>query len=112
MTTLSIGGQVWCIGLAVLGTILVSVLKSQLVTSFMAQGLPSAQAHYEASRVSQQSGGSRQGAASAIPHFVQLDFADATRTVLFVMAAVMGLACLVALSGLRRTSAGPVADPA
>ena len=36
------------------------------------------------------------------PHFIRLDFAYATRSVLYVMAAIMAVAALVALRGLRR----------
>jgi EmrB/QacA subfamily drug resistance transporter len=95
------------IGLAVLGTILVTVLRAQLATSFVAAGLPSTQAHREAARAAQQAGGSGGSGhgSGAIPHFVQVDFADATRTVLYVMAGIMGFAALVALRGLPRTSA-------
>ncbi len=36
-----------------------------------------------------------------IPHFVRLDFAYATRSVLYVMAAIMAVAAVVAFIGLR-----------
>ena len=87
------------LGLAILGTILVTVMKSHLTTSLVAQGLPHAQASSEAASISQSQGG---GSAGAIPHFVRLDFASAIRTVLFVMAGVMAVAAVVALLGLRR----------
>jgi EmrB/QacA subfamily drug resistance transporter len=95
------------LGLAILGTVLITVFQSQLASSLIARGLPSAQAHREATKISLLSGGQGGSGGSssgshAIPHFIQVDFADATRTVLYVMAAVMGLACLVALWGLRR----------
>jgi hypothetical protein len=90
------------LGLAVLGTILVQVFQSHLTSSLIARGVPSAQADHEASVISQLSGGS--GPAKTIPHFVQLDFADATQVVLYVMAGVMGLAALVAIRGLPRRS--------
>src|SRR5271163_3149448 len=61
------------LGLAILGTILVSQLRSRLVTSLISQGVPSARAHSEASHFSQSQGAS--GSASSIPHFVRLDFA-------------------------------------
>ena len=38
----------------------------------------------------------------SIPHFVSVDFASATATVLYVMCGVMALAALVALIGLKR----------
>ena len=62
-------------------------------------------------------GGSSSGSGSstsAIPHFYQLDFAYATRTVLYVMAGIMAAAAIVAILGLRRgvqeESAGAQAD--
>ncbi len=39
---------------------------------------------------------------SSIPHFVSVDFAHATQTVLYVMCGIMALAGLVALFGLQR----------
>jgi MFS family permease len=88
------------LGLAILGTILVSQLHSRLYTSFLAKGLPSARAHAEASSFSNsQSAG---GSIASIPHFVRLDFAYATRSVLYVMAAIMAAAAIVALVGLQR----------
>jgi hypothetical protein len=44
---------------------------------------------------------SRSGSLGSIPHFVRVDFARATQTVLYVMAAVMAVAAIVALLGLR-----------
>jgi MFS family permease len=85
------------LGLAILGTILVSQMRSPIVTSLISQGLPSARAHAEASSISQSQGG---GVAS-IPHFVRLDFAYATRSVLYVMAAIMAAAAITAFVGLR-----------
>jgi EmrB/QacA subfamily drug resistance transporter len=87
------------LGLAILGTILVSQMRSRTATSLIAHGLSSAQAHAEASSISQSRGGS--GSVSSIPHFVRLDFAYATRSVLYVMAAIMAVAAIVALAGLR-----------
>ena len=87
------------LGLAILGTILVSQMRSRIVTSLIAQGVPSGRAHSEASSISQARGGS--GGVGSIPHFVRLDFAYATRSVLYVMAAIMAAAAIVALIGLR-----------
>jgi EmrB/QacA subfamily drug resistance transporter len=87
------------LGFAILGTILVSQMRSRITTSLIHMGVPSARAHAEASHLSQsQSGG---GSIAAIPHFVRLDFAYATQTVLYVMAAIMAAAAVVALLGLR-----------
>ncbi len=87
------------LGLAILGTILVSQLRSHIATSLIAMGVPGARAHAEASSISQSRGGS--GAIASIPHFVRLDFAYATRSVLYLMAAIMAAAALAGLIGLR-----------
>jgi EmrB/QacA subfamily drug resistance transporter len=87
------------LGFAILGTILVSRMRSRITTSLIHMGVPGARAHAEASHLSQsQSGG---GSVASIPHFVRLDFAYATQTVLYVMAAIMAAAAVVALLGLR-----------
>jgi EmrB/QacA subfamily drug resistance transporter len=87
------------LGLAILGSVLVSRLHSHIVTSLMSQGVPSARAHTEAARISQSRGGS--GGVASIPHFVRLDFAYATRSVLYVMAAIMAAAAVAGFVGLR-----------
>jgi len=51
----------------------------------------------EASRIMQSQQGS--GSVASIPHFVSLDFAHATQTVLSVMCAIMAFAGVVALLG-------------
>jgi EmrB/QacA subfamily drug resistance transporter len=88
------------LGLAILGTILVSQMRSQVTTSLLAKGVPSAKAAKEALSISQSQGGS--GSTSSIPDFIRLDFAGATRTVLYAMAGVMAAAAIVAFLGLRR----------
>jgi EmrB/QacA subfamily drug resistance transporter len=85
------------LGLAVLGTISVTEFRSHLTASLISQGVPSAQASAAAASSSQ----SRSGSLASIPHFVRLDFAQATQTVLYVMAGVMAVAAIVALLGLR-----------
>jgi EmrB/QacA subfamily drug resistance transporter len=87
------------LGLAILGTILVSQMRSRVATSLIGQGVPSGRAHAEASSISQSRGG--HGSIESIPHFVRLDFAYATRSVLYVMAAIMAAAAIVALVSLR-----------
>ncbi len=87
------------LGFAILGTILVSQTRSRITTSLISQGLSSARAHAEASSIAQSQGGN--GSVGAIPHFVRLDFAYATRSVLYVMAAIMAAAALAAFVGLR-----------
>jgi hypothetical protein len=91
------------LGLAILGTILVSEMRSRLTGSLIAQGLSRPRAQALAAQLSQSrsSSGSGSGSTSAIPHFYQLDFAYATRTVLYVMAGIMAAAAIVAILGLR-----------
>jgi EmrB/QacA subfamily drug resistance transporter len=87
------------LGLAVLGTILVSQMRTRVTSSLIAAHVPSARAHALASRLAQSH---NSGAASGtIPHFVRLDFAYATRSVLYVMAAIMALAAIMAFLGLK-----------
>jgi EmrB/QacA subfamily drug resistance transporter len=88
------------LGLAILGSILVTQLRSHTTTSLMHLGLSSAQAHARASDIAQQSQGAG-GSAAHIPHFIRLDFAEATQTVFYVMAAIMAAAAIVGLIGLR-----------
>ncbi len=86
------------LGLAILGTILISQLRSRVTTSLISQGVPGARAHSLASTLSQ----SRPAATSGLlPHYVRVDFAYATRSVLYVMAALMVAAAVVAFVGLR-----------
>ncbi len=87
------------LGLAILGTILVAQMRSRVATSLIGKGLSSARAHAEASSLSQSRAGG--GSIAAIPHFIRLDFAYATRSVLYVMAAIMAVAALAAFVGLR-----------
>jgi EmrB/QacA subfamily drug resistance transporter len=89
------------LGFAILGTILVSQLRSRLTSSFVAHGLSPAKAHTTASSFAQGSQGGGGGGAGAIPHFVSVDFAYATRSVLYVMAAIMAVAAVAAFVGLR-----------
>jgi EmrB/QacA subfamily drug resistance transporter len=85
------------LGLAILGTVLVDQFRSRAVTSLLAKGLPAKAAAIEATRISQFQGGSL----SAIPRFVQVDFAYSIRAVFYVMAGVMAVAAIVAKIGLR-----------
>jgi EmrB/QacA subfamily drug resistance transporter len=86
------------LGLAILGTISVSVMRSRITASLVSQGASHSQAAAEAEKVSQSQAG---GATGSIPHFVRLDFAYSIRTVLFAMAGVMAAAAVVALIGLK-----------
>jgi EmrB/QacA subfamily drug resistance transporter len=94
------------LGLAILGTVLVTEMRSHLTTSLESHGVPAGRAATEAARLAQAQGES--GSTSSIPRFVRLDFAYATRSVLYGMALVMAIAGVVALLGLR---AGLQEDP-
>ena len=96
------------LGLAVLGTISVAVMRSKVAASLVSQGVPSAQANTAASRLSQ----SRSGNIASIPHFIRVDFAEATQTVLYILAGVMAVAAIVALVGLRAGVQQEGASPA
>lgn len=103
------------LGLAILGTILVTELRSRATSSLLSQGLSPSAARAQADQIAQARAAT--GKPSAVPHFVRLDFAYATRSVLYVMAGIMAAAALVALVGLRdglqedpAVSAAPVAS--
>ncbi len=87
------------LGLAILGTVLVTEMKTRTAASLVAQGVPSAKASIAAAQISQSQGGTSGG---TIPHFIRVDFADATHSVLIAMAGAMAVAAVVAIVGLRR----------
>jgi MFS family permease len=88
------------LGLAILGTLLVSQMRSYVTSSLIAQGVPPTQAATQAAKVAEAQGGS--GSAASIPHFIRLDFAYATRAVLIGMGIAMAVAAVVGLFGLQR----------
>jgi EmrB/QacA subfamily drug resistance transporter len=88
------------LGFAILGTILITEFRSRITSSLIAQGLPGPDASAEAAKIAQLQGGN--GNVAAIPQFIRADFAGATRDVLYSMAAIMAVAALIALRGLRR----------
>jgi len=98
------------LGLAILGTILVTEVRSHLASSLVAQGVPSGRAAAEAASLSQSHAGS--GSVASIPHFFRVDFAQSIQTVLYVMAGIMAVAAIVALTGLRRGVQQELATPA
>jgi EmrB/QacA subfamily drug resistance transporter len=90
------------LGLAVLGTVLVSQLRSHVTASLVKAGVPSARAAAEASNIAQfQSGSSTGRSVANIPHFIRVDFAEASRTVFFIMAGVMAVGAVVGFLGLE-----------
>jgi EmrB/QacA subfamily drug resistance transporter len=87
------------LGLAILGTILVSQMRSRLTHSLILRGLSGARAHARAATLAQSH--NARASVGSIPHFVRMDFAYATRSVLYAMAAIMAAAAIVAFLGLR-----------
>jgi EmrB/QacA subfamily drug resistance transporter len=96
------------LGLAVLGTILINENRSNIESSLAKLDLPKAKADALAQSLTESGGGSRDtgfskhaGAKAAdIFQSVQLDFAQATRVVFFVMAGCLALAAVIALVAL------------
>lgn len=102
------------LGLAVLGTILINRNTSEIESSLAAEGIPTSEADRIADAVNHAGGGDSSSfaehggeRAQEIFSAIQADFAHATETVFLVMAGVMALAFLVALT---RMPGGRVAD--
>ena len=87
------------LGLAILGTVLVTDMRSRVTTSLTARGVPAGRAAQEASQISQFQGSSTR--TTVIPHFIRLDFAYASRSVFYAMAIFMAVAAVLAIIGLR-----------
>jgi EmrB/QacA subfamily drug resistance transporter len=102
------------LGLAVLGAVLISRNKTNIVGALTKQGVPSAAAHRVASSfaASTPSGGSASGQSPALVHAVQLAFAHSTQTVFYIMAGVMLATFIVAIRFLPRGRAEPIDDEA
>ena len=96
------------LGLAVLGSVLVSQLKAHAFASLTAQGLPAAQAHKLAASIAELNGN---GSMVSIPQFLRVDFAQATSTVLMTMSWLMVAAAVFALLGLPRRDRGAQRRP-
>jgi EmrB/QacA subfamily drug resistance transporter len=87
------------LGFAILGTVLISVFRSNITSSLTAQGVPAQAAAAQAAKIAQLQGGS--GNIATIPQFIRADFAVATRDVLYGMGIVMAVAAVAAILGLR-----------
>jgi EmrB/QacA subfamily drug resistance transporter len=99
------------LGLAILGTVLLTEFRSHLTTT-LTPYLGKNAAHVAAVASQSQGGGSKSfhvpaSLANTLAHDVQLDFAHATETVLYVMCGVMAFAGVVALFGLERGVQAP-----
>jgi hypothetical protein len=102
------------LGLAALGTTLVTVMRSKLTDTFQSvAGMSHAAASSTAASIAQSlqgggGGGGKTGggtsalaANAAFAHAFRLDFAESTRVVLLAMGGVMALAAVIAFVGLR-----------
>ncbi len=96
------------LGLAVLGTILITENRSNIEATLGAEGVPKAQADQIAEALSSAGGGDASRFASAagdnaqrLFEAIQHDFAQSSKTVFTVMAGVMAVCFLVALVGMR-----------
>lgn len=97
------------IGLAILGTVLITVERSRLTSSLTSLGLPHGAASHLAGQIAQSRGASGVSSSAlngphgqAILHSVQVGFAHATEAVLYGMCGIMAAAALVAFLGLQR----------
>ncbi len=88
------------LGLAVLGSVLVTQLRDHLAHSLSGRGLTAPQAHATAAKIAQLGGGSN--TTPDIPQFVRADFAQATGSVLMAMSWVMIAAAIIGLLALPR----------
>jgi EmrB/QacA subfamily drug resistance transporter len=96
------------IGLAVLGTVLLTQTRTNIQRSLAKFGIATGKADAIAASLSQSGGGSRSSGfthhagshAQAVFHAVQLDYAHAMQYVFYGMAGVMALAAVVAIKGL------------
>jgi hypothetical protein len=103
--------------MAVLGTILILENKANLESTLGAEGIPMAKADQIADSISQGSSNSSAGfaeiagsQAKQLYAAVQHDFALATRTVFYAMAAVMAVAFVVSLLTMPAGKAEEVAE--
>ena len=88
------------LGFAVLGTVLLGQFRSHLTSTLQAKGLPAKAAASQAGQIANLQGGN--GNTSTIPQFIRADFASSIQVVLYVMCAIMAVACVVAIIGLKR----------
>ncbi len=100
-TVRNFGGS---LGLAVLGSLLITENVSRVERTLGRVGVPKAQADNIAHAISGaargSTGSSTGGSHGGIPHQIRLDFAHSTQTVVYGMAAAMALAFLVALRAM------------
>jgi EmrB/QacA subfamily drug resistance transporter len=112
-TVRNFGGS---LGLAVLGSILITETVSHVRDGLTSHGVPKAEAERIAHSVSSASSGggsgenSRHAASNVITHQVQLGFAHATQIVVYGMAGAMALAFIVAVRAMPGGRAGEAVE--
>lgn len=107
------------IGLAVLGTVLITQNKTNIESSLGDLGVPKARADQVADALSQSGGGASSGsfgdttgrAAQRMFEAVQHDFAQSTQTIFYAMAGVMVVAFVVAHLTLPKGRVDEVVEP-
>ncbi len=103
------------IGLAALGTILLSETRTRVTDALTNAGVPRANAEHVAGSFASAAppAGAQSGARHALVHDVQLAFARSTQPVFYAMAAVLAITFLIALVWLPRGRLDPsLATPA
>lgn len=89
------------LGMAILGTVMLSAADSRMLSTLTGLGLSQSQAEQIITSTGNGGGGGAAGAAANIPnsvmHAIQLDFAQAIQIVLYIMAGMMVLALFAAL---------------
>jgi hypothetical protein len=100
------------LGLAVLGTILISSNRTNLESTLGAVGVPKVASDRIADQLSSGAGGggAPNGTSDRVLHAVQQGFAMSTETVFTVMAVIMAAAFVVALLFMSKTVAPQVAE--
>jgi EmrB/QacA subfamily drug resistance transporter len=105
------------LGLAILGAILISQNRSNVEESLARFHIPTARADEIARSLTQSNGGDKQrftekagSNAAKVFESIQLDFAQATKVVFFVMAGALAVATVVALVGLQRGRQEAIVD--
>ncbi|HUA46051.1 MAG TPA: MFS transporter [Solirubrobacteraceae bacterium] len=100
------------LGLAVLGTILIHRVNTNVTGALTKAGVPSGAAHRVAASfgLGESASGSGAGQPHAIVHDVQLAFAHSTQTVFYIMAAVMAATFIVAVRRVPRGRVQPAEE--
>ena len=88
------------LGLAVLGTILISRNDVNVTDALVRAGVPREQAHDVATNLGSGGGGAPERASKKLIDAVQSGFAESVQTVFYVMAAVLAVTFLIALVAL------------